>query len=45
VVMKGLRSKQYTLNLPPVRRAAASISLHFNRTESEVLGARGKDET
>lgn len=37
--------KQGTLNLPPVRRAAASISLHFNRTESEVLGARGKDET
>lgn len=28
---------------PPVLRAAESISLHFTRTESEVLGARGKE--
>lgn len=29
---------------PPVLRAAANISLHFIRTESDVLGARGKEE-
>ena len=41
----GLGQGTEQRHLPPVRRAAASISLHFNRTESEVLGARGKDET
>ena len=41
----GLGQGTEQQHLPPVRRAAASISLHFNRTESEVLGARGKDET
>lgn len=29
-------------NLPPVCKALDSISLHLIRTESDVLGARGK---